>query len=665
MAERTPWRVDLNSVEPTPNAGRLAAIERLRQFIRRSFRLIAITTALTTLAALIYAFSATPIFTATSQVLIETQSLQQPTLRFNENRLALDTPQVESQLALLRSERIAEKAAKSVNLAVAADDEKSSAPLSGVIDWIGGFLPSLPSFSTPEVPDSADEVDRVKLRAAIIEIQNSMDVARVGISHVLEITYNSTDAAHAAKMANAIADAYVADRLETRKEAARRGSAWLEDQIDALRLQMNAANLEVQTFRARRDYRIRGSAGAATRNQGSRTIRGVTGRGPVSGAAGSDVAGAAVGAAEGDDALPATLEELESRADTFQKIYESYLQAYTETVQRQSYPVTNARVITDASKPKKKSSPKRGLILLGGIILGGIFGVGLAMMRSAFDYRVNSPKQIREDLGVECLGMIARHDTRTKGAPLQRLLDQGREMLGLKSDDEMTVRLREVHDMPMSRFSRGIKSVRTAINVATKSAPVKVYGITSSMPREGKTTFASNLAVLHQSSNARTLLIDADVHNPALTRAMQPDTERGLLEVLNGEATFDECLVAHTDVRPDFLPLHLGTQSHDAGGALAEDVLKSLFDVLKDRYDVIVVDMPPLKPATEALALSGVLDGVLVVAEWENTPIPALADTLYELRRVDASVIGVVVTKVLRMQVELYGARVRGRAYTG
>ena len=87
-----------------------------------------------------------------------------------------------------------------------------------------------------------------------------MDARRVGLSYAIDITYSSADPAKAARLANAIADAYVEDRLRTRAHSARQGSEWLEEQIADIRRQMNAAALEVQQFRARRDYRIIGRA---------------------------------------------------------------------------------------------------------------------------------------------------------------------------------------------------------------------------------------------------------------------------------------------------------------------------------------------------------------------------------------------------------------------
>ena len=641
MLERVSGRPERRDIESLGDRSELISIDEVRRFFERYLLTIGAATLACTLIAAFYALSATPIFSAYAQMLIETTTPTEPTMRASESSVSLDTPQVESQLALLRSERIAEKVARRFNLDVDEKNVAETAPLAGVVDWFWGFVPSSPFSSEDTTPISEEELEYLRLRRAINVIQSNMDVGRVGISYVLAIGYNSPDPTHAADMANAIAEAYVEDRLETRAQAAQQGSKWLEERIDDLRRQMNSAALDVQEFRARRDYRIIG--------------RDKPGKPQAEGEE----------PAPDERGAPQTLEELQSRADTYRKIYESFLQAYTESVQRQSYPVTNARVITRASKPKTKSSPKRTLILLAGTVIGGLLGLGLALLRHSLDYRVNSPQQVREELGIDCLGQVARQDKHTSQPLHLRVQRKFFELIGREGLDPGSYRLSEVHDLPISRFSRGVKSVRTAINVATKSQPLQVLGVTSALPREGKTTFVGNLATLYGQSEQRTLLIDADVHNPALTRLIAPDASAGLVEVLSRQAKLDDCILASDGVRPDFLPLFLDDDRTDVGALLAGGSLSKLFARLREKYDLIVVDLPPMKPTTETLAVSSVLDGVVIVAEWEVTPMPVLADAVYQLRRANTTVAGLVLTKVDRMHEEVYGARIRGREYTG
>src|SRR5262249_46544946 len=154
---------------------------------------------------------------------------------------------------------------------------------------------------------------------------------------------------------NAVAEAYIEDQLAARAQAARQGSQWLEERIEELRSQMNAAALKVHEFKAKRDYRIVAKTDAST----------------------------GAGGMEQQEPAPArqnTLEELESTALTFRRMYESFLQAYTESVQRQSYPVANARVITKATPALKKSHPRTGLWLLLAVVCGTMVGLGIALI---------------------------------------------------------------------------------------------------------------------------------------------------------------------------------------------------------------------------------------------------------------------------------------------
>ena len=193
-------------------------------------------------------------------------------------------------------------------------------------------------------------------RRALAAFQAGLEVRRLGVSYVIEISYTSDKPEKSALLSNAIAEAYIEDQLVARGAAVAQGSKWLEQRIDELRVQMNELALKVQAFKARRDYRI----------------------------VNSEAAPAPANRAEPAAAAPqASLEELEFTAQTYRKIYESYLQAFTESVQRQSYPIANARIISRAEPPLTRSHPKvlKWLVLAGAV--GALCGIGIALLREA------------------------------------------------------------------------------------------------------------------------------------------------------------------------------------------------------------------------------------------------------------------------------------------
>ncbi|WP_170936948.1 MULTISPECIES: GumC family protein [Rhodomicrobium] len=305
----------------------------------------------------LYVLTATPIYTAKAQVLIESRLPQNFREQVSESIATLDTPAVESQIAIIMSEKIAEKVVKNAGFLDAQPEPPGGVSLNP-LSWLRTLLSA---FRSAESNDAAAQKSR--LRDAMEYLWTGMGVGRLGLSHVIEISYSAPDRDQAARVANAIADSYIEDQLETRAEAARQGSIWLEKRIDSLRQQMNEAALRVKEFKARRDYRFPSSTSAEP--------------------AGEAANGAA---AAGADEPPVTysLEDLESQATTYRKIYESYLQAYTETVQTQSYPVTNTRVITRATRPNARSSPRGMKVLAIAVALGIMAGVGLALIHHSF-----------------------------------------------------------------------------------------------------------------------------------------------------------------------------------------------------------------------------------------------------------------------------------------
>ncbi len=335
------------------------------RFLYRYRKVLAASTGAGLLASIIYLATATPIFTADTQVLIEADVPHTFREQATESFVALDTPQVESQLAIIRSERIAEKVVNRLGLLKTEPVQTRPSLLHRLYESIFGARAK------------GSDADRMAGEAA--RIRNNLDASREGLSYAINITYKATDPQTAAKVANAIADAYVDDQLDTRAQAASQGSKWLEGRIDDLRKQMNAAALDVQQFKAKRDYRIVNQHEGGQRDAPSNPDSTIIPRGD-----------ARPPATPSQAEERNTLEELESRALTYRKIFESYLQAYAESMQRQSYPVTNARVITRASPPTHKTYPRGSLSLLAGLCAGALAGLGIAFLLYSFEDRIRA-----------------------------------------------------------------------------------------------------------------------------------------------------------------------------------------------------------------------------------------------------------------------------------
>jgi capsular exopolysaccharide synthesis family protein len=627
----------------------------IKRFVKRYSRTILVSTLIGILATGAYVVTAVPLYTAHTQIIIDPSLPQAIQQSHHDSMFSLDNAQVESQLEVLRSEKIAAAVVKKLKL----EEKTEFSPRKPSLLWR-----ALRLFSSSRSEMTPFERERL----AMALFQDGLTVRRVGLSYAIDIFYTSSNRNLAAEIANATADAYVAEQIAARAKAARQGGLWLEERIDQLRKQMNAAALEAQEFRAKRDYRLAPADLKETTKVERRTR---------------------VGNRKGSQLN--TMEELDSTAQTYRRIYESYLMAYTESVQKQSYPITNARVITAATRPLGKSHPRSKLILAFGCFMGALAGLGIAFFRYSIDRSIWDPRQIRDEAGVECLASVQLLAGRVSLSAIERaklgtasmdqmirsaiqdpsatvsswmsglrtglssirsmlqvhLLRSGVDLHKRKNVPDATDMMNSVVNAPFSGFSHGIKTLKTAISLAGRARQVRCIAITSALPNEGKTTIAANLATLFALSGVRTLLVDSDLRNASLSRSLVPGATGGLLEAVNGQAEVETCIVRADEASGlDLLPASEAGHVAHSDDILGSERARELIETLRSSYEMIIFELPPLTVSLEGLSVSSMLDGTVVVAEWGKTPMPLVSEAIYLLRNARADILGVALNKV-------------------
>lgn len=567
-------------------------------FLRRHVRTIAVAVVLAMLCGLFYVATTDRIYTAQTQILIEPklpQLLQQQAAEVN---LTLDTAQIESQMAVMQSEKIATMVIDDLRLATDPNFIRSRSP--SFSERLTKLFQRAGLFRNADAPVDTSALSEFELsRATMGAYQAGLDVRRVGVSYAINISFQSLDPETAAKVANATADAFVREQLETRSSSAREGGAWLEQRLNELRKQMNQATQVAQEFRAKHDYAVGGVRGEAANEEH---------------------------AANGAPAP--TLEELEATADTYRKMYESFLQAYTSSVSQQSYLIAEARVITAATRPLSASSPRPKLVMAFSLIAGLMAGLGVAFIRHSLDHTVRSARQLREDFGVECL------------AELPPLSGKGL--------------LKEVVVSPSSDYSSSARAAKAAIGQADAAGALRCIGVVSALPSDGKSTFASNLAALYAMSGLRTLVIDADAVYSVLSNSLLQHVDR--TEPV-GRATNVDAITRYIVPVPRLKFDVLPSTAADSSNLLASSHMRALLGQLQ-AYDIILVDLPPLTSGSERLAVGPLLDGVILVAEWGRTPLDLFGELVRSLHASKTSIIGVLLTNVrIRSSNTLRGRR--------
>ena len=337
------------------------------------------------------------------------------------------------------------------------------------------------------------------------------------------------------------------------------------------------------------------------------------------------------------------LRQLESAAQTYRALYDNFQQRYTDSVQQQSLPVTQARVITRASAPLTPSSPKSLKILAAATMGGLVLGLGLAMLREISDRVFRTGKQVEARLNTECLAIVPLIKG---GATATRVSNKAAAATALRIIAPNAGLFRNVIDAPLSPFAELIRAVKVSVDVAGAAKSNKVIGITSSHPNEGKSTIAASLAQLTADGGARVILVDCDLRKPSLSRRLVPDGTRGLIDVITNKASLDKVIWSDPSTRLSFLPAGVKSRLIHTSEILASDAMKDFFAQLRDSYEYVIVDLSPITPVVDVRSTTHLVDAFVFVIQWGKTKIDVAEYALSTARGVYDNLLGVVLNKV-------------------
>jgi succinoglycan biosynthesis transport protein ExoP len=337
------------------------------------------------------------------------------------------------------------------------------------------------------------------------------------------------------------------------------------------------------------------------------------------------------------------LRDLESSAQTYRALHDSFLQRYMESVQQQSFPITEARLITTASPPTGASGPRTMFVLVAGAAGGMVLGFGLGMLREMSDRVFRTSDQVASILHTDCLAVLPKV---TGPAPSRS--NEPRTNYGaldyrvIKRDQSL---FWSVVDSPFSRFAEAMRAIKIAADLHKSLKPSKVVGITSSLPNEGKTTTSMALAQSIANAGGRVVLLDADLRNPGLSRKLTPEAKVGVLDVLANQVAIEDALCLDPDTRLAFLPAVVHERIAHSSQVLASEEMKMLLERLRQSYDYVIVDLPPLAPVVDVRAMTHLVDSFVFVIEWGRTKIDVVEHVLGSAQGVYDNLLGVVLNK--------------------
>ena len=575
--------------------------------------------------------------------------------------------------------------------------------------------------SPPAPVRHAAEVRRVERLAILNSLSNALSLAPVGQSRVIQITVQSANPRTAERVANSIAEEYLADQLSSKVEAFRSANQWLSTRVDELRgrvqedeeaierarsalseesgqsleitrSQLNALNAaqsqsRVAISRAQALYERLSAALDQNRNLGaisefraSPLIQNyrqqeatlLDQRAELLFTFSEDnpalqriderlqrvrdniafEANLIVQAAElemratilQDASLMREVRKLENKAyelsanqlelrqlareaEASRVLYENFLGRLQETNAQQDLQEADARILSPAERPLRPEQQNVRRTQIIGTLLGVMAGVGLVFLIERLNNSFRWPGQLEEVTGERLLGVLPAIGRRMQRAEV----------------------IRYMRDKPASALVEAVRNLRTSVLFSDIDNPPRVVMFTSSVPREGKSTTSMLVAMTSQQMGKSAIIVDCDLRLPQLAALVNADNRKfGLLSLLEGESDIEETVVKDNDTG-----LHiLTTVNREKSGMMnAADVLSSrrfeeLIKKLSEVYDLVVLDTPPALVVADARIISRIVDAVVYLVRWDDTPRGAVMEGLKELRSVNAPIAGVVMTQV-------------------
>lgn len=339
-----------------------------------------------------------------------------------------------------------------------------------------------------------------------------------------------------------------------------------------------------------------------------------------------------------------TIRDLESRAKSLRALYDTFLQQYMGSTQQETFPISETRVIFPASAAQTKSKPKAKVVLSFGLLGGLALGLLLGFVRDVMDRVFRTSSQLEAALELPCLSLVPilslPRQQKPAGRPQQTPEDSSQRILSTAPGIH-----RAVVGMPLSRYTEAVRSIKLAIDHSPANTSNQVIGVTSALPNEGKTTIAASLAQLIGHCGKKVIIVDCDLRNPSLSARVVPKAVDGIIEIMNGDRSLEEVVWRDPTTNLAVLPaVQRGAVLHSSE-LLSDSAICKLFDRLRQSYDYVIVDLPPLSPLVDVRVTAPLIDCYVLVVEWGRTKIDVVQHALHTAPTISDSLIGAVLNK--------------------
>ncbi len=641
-----------------------------------------------------------PLYTATSEIVLKTGTQQVVDLQGVTQKLSVDYGGINTELRVLHSRGQMGRAVDALSLQsdggfntllLSSSEREKESAFEDLRQLIG--LAPEPAPATP-TPGQARE-------SAISSLLSKVSFSHIMDSYVLEVKATTAYPKLSADIANNVAQAYVDGQRETKFQAMEEAMAWLSGRVVGLKEELEAAEGKIEKFvasarlvsaetltadtlrlKAMRDNRTeKFETAQQLRNQIAR-LSGLRARADFSKLAqviddpvgrrdalalavdstdpnsiarfdagfgilieglGADADRAEYQASEIENVIAdlaasidiqssdlIALQQLNREAKAARLIYESFLNRLKEISVQQGIQRSDSRVLSTAEIPGTPSYPlKRQTIVRGGVA-GFVLGIILVFILNGLRNNVRTPEELEAIGELTVLGVIPEDRVKRPGGLLDLIVSK-----------------------PSSSLAEAVRNLRTAIQLSNVDETPRVVVVTSSVPDEGKSILASALASITAMSGKKVLLVDSDLRRRILREYFSVKHKAGLVSLLSGRTSFEETVQRDERTGMDILIA-------DDGKVTPVDLFESknfakFVTAAREKYDLVVLDTPPVLAVPEARILCQHADAVVYVVRWSSTSRRMIQSGLALMRQANIRVTGLALTRVDARRMDLYG----------
>ncbi|WPZ31552.1 polysaccharide biosynthesis tyrosine autokinase (plasmid) [Sulfitobacter sp. OXR-159] len=653
-----------------------------------------------------YAYGiAVPVYTAKSAVALESRQEQVMDIESVVTGLGGDQSTINTEVEVLRSRGLIETLVLDLDL---LDDPEFNSSLQPSPRFsIGMIVGAIRGIFGAQEPSSVVS-ERATLDRTINAVLGALSVSNLRQSFVFELTATTQDPTKSALIANRLAELYIENQISVKFEKTEAATAWLSERVSGLQIELESAQAELKNFSTNtdlinadalaalnrqvkdlRDRRLMLAAQADATGSNLERLRKAAEAGDPAAFAevaqdtlldqalsrieeGQEggleafslrrealIAQAELETARAQSQLAAieasiadvtsridnqsqelvTLEQLQREVEASRLLYEAFLSRLKETSIQQGIQQADSRLLSRAVVPPAPSAPQKKRVLALSLILGLIVGAAAVLFREMAQNTFRTPEDLEAKTGYSVIGQIPKISVKARRNVLEYFTRK-----------------------PNSAAAESVRNLRTSLLLANIDTPPKVIMSTSSVPGEGKTTQSIALAQNFAGLGAKVLLIEGDLRRRVLSEYFSHTHPHGFLSVMAGDISLKDAIVYDEGLNADIL---YGQKSRvNAADLFSSNTFREFIQDLRNYYDYIIIDSPPVLVVPDARVLGQLADAIIYSVQWDSVTHRQVLDGLKSLESVNLTPSGLILSQIDRNKLKRYGYGDSYKAYS-